>query len=300
MIAMLHCRKIGAFRHEPGIVRIGSGTSVLDRLFRIVPALVGAFAFVVPVAAQDTPAWRTLWPVPQPVLTQDEPDGISDLLARDEALDAEADADADAALFAAAPMGQAQRTVSGRAFAAQRQIPLDIIRQGLQPSGPASIALPERAVGVKLGADVFAVSTRIVSPAGTDRTADARIDWRLARPAAETETGFIWTVSTGGSGGVASYPEQNANLLVGFRQPVFAHLTLTSQLTMQGSYVFAPGDGAHSALVPEVRISADLNALADLPFEAAFDLGLARQMPVMASQYETRGSALLRIRYAFD
>jgi hypothetical protein len=272
--------------------------SVLDRFFRIVPAIAGALILAAPAAGQDAPPWRALWPVPQPALTPDEVDGIADLLARDEA--AANEADSDAALFAATPMGQAMRSASGRAGAAQREVPLDIIRQGLQPAGPVSTALPERAVGLKLGADVFAVSTRIVSPAGTDRTADARIDWRLARPIANTETGFIWTVSTGGGGGLAGHPEQNANLLVGFRQPVFAHLTLTSQLTMQGHYVFAPGDGAHSAMVPEVRVSADLNALADLPFEAAFDLGLARQMPIMASQYETRGSAMLRVRYAFE
>jgi hypothetical protein len=295
---MLRCRKIGAFRHEPRTVRIGSGISVLDRVFRIAPALVGALVIAAPAAAQDGPAWRALWPVPQSALTPPGADGIEDLLARDEA--AEVDADADAALFAVTPMGQARRDISRGRSAAQRPVPLDIIREGLHSGGPVSAALPERAVGMRLGADIFAVSTRIVSPAGTDRTSDARIDWRLARPVANTGPGFIWTVSTGGGGGVASHPEQNANLLVGFRQPVFAHLTLTSQLTLQGNYVFAPGDGAHSALAPEIQLSADLTALAGLPFEAAFDLGLARQMPLLASQYETRGSAMLRVRYAFE
>lgn len=301
---MLQRRKIVGFGRDPADVQIGREMSRLHRIFRIAPALAPRAVAVLmasacPAGAQEAAGYRALWPLPRPALTRDEPDGVADLLARDAAADPEGDADA--VLIAPAPMGGARPgPAGGGPVAARGQVPLEIIGQGLSPGGPVATALPERAVGLKLGADTFAVSTRLVTPAGAERGADARIDWRLAHPVAASQTGLIWSVATGGSSGMTLKPEQNANLLVGFRQPIFAHLTLTSQLTMQGSYIFAPGEGAHSALVPEVRLSASLNGLADLPFEADVDLGLARQMPVMASQPETRGSAMLRLKYALD
>ena len=53
-------------------------------------------------------------------------------------------------------------------------------------------------------------------------------------------------------------------------------------------------------IVPEVKLSANLAALADLPWEASLDVALARQMPLVASDFETRGTAMLRLKYNLD
>ncbi|AMJ60530.1 hypothetical protein [Bosea sp. PAMC 26642] len=274
-------------------------------LARIRPAFIGLTVSLACSAASaegSTEAgYRALWPLPSAPLESAE--AASQGMATDELaalIEAGPEGDADAALFAPLRMPlpvQASRTGTPDI---SRPLSLGVIRKGLSAQGPATLAPSERAVGVKLGTDdVFAVTTRLVTPAD-GASSDARIDWRLARPVAPHQPGFIWTVATGGGSGLASRPEQNAGLMLGYRQPVFAHLTLTSQLTMQGNYVFAPGDGAHSAVVPEVKLSADLTALAKLPFDTSFDLGLARQMPVFASQYETRGSAMLRVKYTLN
>jgi hypothetical protein len=280
---------------------------LLDRFFRIIPALactpmataIAAWMIAAPAHAQTDAPYRALWPVPAAALTLAEPAEEIQAPADETALDPLADADT--ALFASAPMSARQARIDREAaFRAQRDIPLDIIRQGLSPQGAGSTLLPERIVGLKFGADVFAVSTRVVAPAGVGNEAQARIDWLLARRAGKAEDGLIWAASTGGGGAVSGRPEQTAHVMLGYRQPVFAHLTLTTQLAMVGHYVIAPGQEPHSSVVPEIQMSADLKALAGLPMEASFDLGLARQMPLTASDYETRASAMLRLRYALD
>jgi hypothetical protein len=309
---MLHCRRIGVFDgHCRALADLPRG-SLLDRSFqfaaaaRLRPAVVGVIVVVLGTGAlAQSPVetgYRALWPLPvAPLQPAEDP---SDAMATGEiaavaAIDPEADADA--ALFAPLRLRPSVPATRAERIEASRAVPFGVIRKGLPAHGTAALSPSERAVGLKLGSDdIFAVSTRVVAPAdGT--SSDARIDWRLARPVSPDERGFVWMVATGGSTGIASHPDQNADLMVGYRQPVFAYLMLTSQLTMQGNYVFAPGDGAHSAIVPEVRLSTNLNALADLPFDASFDLGVAHKLPLLASQPETaRGSAMLRVKYSLD
>lgn len=183
---------------------------------------------------------------------------------------------------------------------ARSPVPVDIIRKGFSARSGMVGALPERSVGFRLGADIFSVSTKLVAPPGQEQGRDARIDWRLARPIANAGPGFIWSIATGGGSGVVGNPEQNANLLVGYRHQLFEHLTLTSQLSMMGNYIFAPGEGPHSSLLPELKLTANLAALTDLPWEASLDLALARQMPLVASDFETKGTAMLRLKYSLD
>lgn len=284
----------------------------MDRFFhfiaaaRVRPAIVGAIVIFSgsAVLAQTPPAngYRALWPLPTaPLQPAEDPfdPALSAEIVTAPAIDP--DADADAALFAPLDLRPTVPPTRAQGIAARRLVPIGIIRKGFPAQGPSVLTPTERAVGFKIGSDdIFAVSTQVVSPAD-GASSDARINWRLARPVSPDERGFIWMVATGGSTGIASHPEQNADLMVGYRQPVFAYLTLTSQLTMQGNYVFAPGDGAHSAIVPEVRLSTNLNALATLPFDASFDLGLAHKLPLLASEPETaRGSAMLRVKYSLD
>lgn len=182
---------------------------------------------------------------------------------------------------------------------ARRPIPVDVIRNGLSARSTTG-SLPERAVGFKLGADIFSVTTRVVAPSGQYTGRDARIDWRLARPIDRTGAGWIWTVSAQGGAGFAANTEQGANVLVGYRHEFFEHLTLTSQVTMAGNYVFAPDGGLSSSFIPEVKLSANLTPLAKLPWETELDLALARKVPLAASDFETNGTAMLRLKYSLQ
>ena len=182
------------------------------------------------------------------------------------------------------------------------EIPVGTIRNGLTSASPTNLAwaAPERAVGLRFGADIFSVSTQLSAPAGNAEGRAASIDWRLSKPVASSGPGFIWSISTGGRGGVAVDPEQDANMLLGYRYRVFDHLTLTSQVSMGGNYNFLPGQGWHSQVTPELKMSADLSALVKLPLDASFDLSVARQVPLVASAFETRGSAMLRFKYTLE
>lgn len=245
--------------------------------------------------ANDDGAYSLHFPIPKPILTHEEPEDTVEPQAQ-EALD-----DLDAVPFDPALSARENWPAAPKANRQlRREVPISVIRQGFSTQrGPASSAL-ERSVGLQLGADTFSISTKLIAPPGREQIGDARIDWRLARPAANEGPGFIWTISTGGGSSTAGKPEQNANLLVGFRHQLLQHLTMSSQLSMAGGYVFSPDGGPHSSLVPEVKLSADLAALADLSWEASLDLALARQMPLVASQFETRGTALLRLKYSLE
>jgi len=180
---------------------------------------------------------------------------------------------------------------------ARSSIPLNVIRNGFS----TRVGAPdERAVGFKVGADIFSVTTRVVAAPGSEQGRDARIDWRLAKPVVDSQTGFIWAVSTEGGSGIAARPTQSADLLVGYRHQIADHVTVTSQVVMGGGYVFAPDGAAHSELVPEVKMTADLGAIASLPWSAALDVTLARKIPLTASAFETRGSAMLRLKYSLE
>ena len=275
--------------HRPCSIRagrpIGARTGIVALL------LVTSWA----ARANDDGAYSPRFPIPKPILIHEEPEDAVEPQAQ-EAQDDLAAVPFDPALSARANWPappKADRPL-------RREIPLSVIRQGFSTQrGPAGSAL-ERSVGLQLGADTFSISTKLIAPPGHEQVGDARIDWKLARPVADKGPGFIWTVSTGGGSSTAGKPEQNANLLIGFRHQLLEHLTMSSQLSMAGSYVFAPDGGPHSTLVPEVKLSADLAALADLSWEASLDLALARQMPLVASQYETRGTALLRLKYSLE
>jgi hypothetical protein len=245
--------------------------------------------------AEDGLRYETALPIPRSMLAEAEPGDASASNAAGNA------SDGNAVMFEPDLTKAAIRTAASNSHVRARlPVPVDIIRNGFSARSSAMGAQPERSVGFKLGADIFSVTTRVVAPSGQEQGRDARIDWRLARPIANTGTGVIWTVSTQGGSGIAARPEQSANLLVGYRHQLFEHLTLTSQVTMAGNYVFAPDGGPHSTFVPEVKLSANLAKLADLPWETTFDVTLARQVPLVASAFETRGTAMLRLKYGLN
>jgi hypothetical protein len=273
--------------HHP--IRAGSVNLVRAGIMAALLGIAGV------ARAEDGSRYETALPIPKPILSEAE---FGDVSAPNPAGHV---SDGTAVMFEPDLTRAAIRTAASNTHVRARlPVPVDIIRNGFSARSSIAGAQPERSVGFKLGADIFSVTTRVVTPSGQEQGRDARIDWRLARPIANTGTGVIWTVSTQGGSGVATRPEQSANLLVGYRHQLFEHLTLTSQVTMGGNYVFAPGGGPHSTFVPEVKLSANLAKLADLPWEAAFDLALARQVPLVASDFETRGTAMLRLKYGLN
>lgn len=231
-------------------------------------------------------------PIPQGALQ--DPD------AGEMSVDGATAANADAVVFnpALAAVGRAN-VASGAHLRARAPIPVDIIRKGFAARETMASVELDRSVGFKLGKDVFSLSTSLTTPAQQGASRDARLDWRWAQPVS-AGPGLIWGLSTGGSGTVGGNPEQTGDAMIGYRQQVFPHLMLTTQLGMAGNYVFASGDGFHSALTPEVKLSVDLAKAADLPWQASFDLALARKLPLVASDYETRGTALLSLKYKWQ
>ncbi len=199
---------------------------------------------------------------------------------------------------ALAAIGRAA-AASGAHLRARAPIPVDIIRNGFAARDTMTTADRARSVGFKLGQDAFSLSTSLIAPAEAGAARDARLDWRWAQPVS-SDPGLIWGVSTGGSGSVGSNPEQTGDAAIGYRQQLFPHLTLTSQLGIAGNYIFASGDGFHSALTPEVKLSVDLAKAADLPWQTSFDLSLARKLPLVASDFETRGTAMLSFKYRWQ
>jgi len=252
-------------------------------------------AWAGPARANESLPYRARFPVPQSILSQDE--AIGDDIA---SVPAEAGADDDDAVVFEPDLTRAAiRTASSHNARARRPVPINIIRNGFSTRSTASGASPERAVGLKLGADIFSVTTRVIAPPGVEHGRDARIDWRLARPI-EAGPGFIWTVSAEGGSGLAARPTQNASVLVGYREQIMEHLTVTSQVAMGGSYVFAPDGATQSELVPELKMTANLGTFAKLPLDAELDVTLARRVPLVASTFETRGSAMLRFKYTLE
>jgi hypothetical protein len=249
--------------------------------------------WMLPAAAQDIPADAAAQlPIPRAALQ--DPD--ADEMGAAESMTASPDA----VVFnpALAAIGRAN-AASGAHLRARAPIPVDIIRKGFAARQTMASAQQDRSVGFKLGQDVFSLSTSLTTPAQQGASRDARLDWRWAQPVSKGP-GLIWGLSTGGSGTVGGNPEQTGDAMIGYRQQVFPHLTLTTQLGMAGNYVFAAGDGFHSALTPEVKLSVDLARMADLPWQASLDLALARKLPLVASDYETRGTALISLKYKWQ
>jgi hypothetical protein len=281
---------------------ISLGTTALQTrlrdLRRMSPALLRAILLATLAAGSATahaetgPDYTLALPIPQAILSE------LDLDAPAEPAPAVTPEENAAVTFEPDLTRAAIRTAASHTHPrARRPVPIDIIRSGLSARAQTTGSLPERAVGLRLGADIFSVTTRVVAPSGQEYGRDARIDWRLARPIDRTGAGWIWTVSAQGGAGFAAHTEQGANVLVGYRHEFFEHLTLTSQVTMAGNYVFAPDGGLSSSFIPEVKLSANLTPLARLPWETELDLALARKVPLAASEFETRGSAMLRLKY---
>lgn len=249
------------------------------------PALASA-----PITAEEAPA-RPL-PIPRGALVDPDADVM--------ATSSLAAADPDAVVFdpALAAIGRAAAE-SGAHLRARAPIPVDIIRKGFAARQTMTSAEQDRSVGFKLGQDIFSLSTTLSEPGSTGATRNAELRWRLAQPVAGGN-GFIWGLATGGGSALYGSPEQTGEALIGYRQELFPHLTLTSQLAMAGNYVFAPGDGLHTALTPEMKLSVDLARLADLPWQTSFDVTLARKVPLVASDFETRGRAMLSLKYKWN
>lgn len=188
---------------------------------------------------------------------------------------------------------------SGAHLRARAPIPVDIIRKGFAARQTMATATQDRSVGFKLDRGAFSLSTTLSDPASVGATRDATLRWRLAQPSGSAP-GFIWGLATGGGSSLYGNPEQIGEALIGYRQELLPHLVLTSQLAMAGNYVFAPGDGLHTALTPEMKLSIDLAKLADLPWQTSFDLTLARKVPLVASDFETHGRAVLSLKYKWQ
>lgn len=185
---------------------------------------------------------------------------------------------------------------SGAHLRARAPIPVDIIREGFAARADTMGPNQDRSVGFKLGQDALSVQTTLSQPASPGASQDARLSWRLAQPVA-AGTGLVWGLSTGGNAAVGGRPEQTGDAVVGYRQRIFDRLTLTSQLGMGGNYIFATGGGFQSALTPEMKLSVDLAKATDVPWQTSLDVSLARKLPLVASDFETRGTALLSFKY---
>lgn len=259
------------------------------------PASILLAAALAPALASTPSPAEDAAPAPLPI-----PRGALSDPAEETPAAAAAASDPDAVVFdpALAALGRAA-AASGAHLRARAPIPVDIIRKGFAARQGMTSAAGDRSVGFKLGQDVFSLSTTLSDPASVGAARNAELRWRLAQPASAGK-GFIWGVATGGGGSLHGHPEQTGEALIGYRHDLFPHLTLTSQLTMGGNYVFAPGDGLHTALTPEMKLSVDLAKLADLPWQTSFDLTLARKVPLVASDFETNGRAMLSLKYKWD
>lgn len=270
------------FRFIPDC-RSGLAPAMLLLAATLSPALASA-----PITAEEQPAMPL--PIPRGALIDPDADEMPALAA----------SEPDAIVFdpGLAALGRATAT-SGAHLRARAPIPVDIIRKGFAARQNTMSATQDRSVGFKLGQDIFSLSTTLSDPASTGATRNAELRWRLAQPVGAGK-GFIWGLATGGGSALYGNPEQVGEALIGYRQELFPHLTLTSQLTMGGTYVFAPGDGIHTAMTPEMKLSVDLAKLAALPWQTSFDVTLARKVPLVASDFETRGRAMLSLKYKWD
>ncbi len=254
----------------------------------LLAATLGPAFASAPLTAEEAPAVPL--PIPRGALI--DPD--------EDAMPAPAASEPDAIVFdpGLAALGRTAAT-SGAHLRARAPIPVDIIRKGFAARQSMTSAEQDRSVGFKLGQDIFSLSTTLSDPASTGATRNAELRWRLAQPVGSGK-GFIWGLATGGGSSLYGGPEQVGEALIGYRQELFPHLTLTSQLAMGGTYVFAPGDGLHTAMTPEMKLSVDLAKLADLPWQTSFDVTLARKVPLVASDFETRGRAMLSLQYKWN
>lgn len=270
------------FRFIPDC-RSGLAPAMLLLAATLSPALAST-----PLTAEEQPAMPL--PIPRGALIDPDADEMPALAA----------SEPDAIVFdpGLAALGRAAAS-SGAHLRARAPIPVAIIRKGFAARQNTMSAAQDRSVGFKLGQDIFSLSTTLSDPASTGATRNAELRWRLAQPVGAGK-GFIWGLATGGGSALYGNPEQIGEALIGYRQELFPHLTLTSQLTMGGTYVFAPGDGIHTAMTPEMKLSVDLARLADLPWQTSFDVTLARKVPLVASDFETRGRAMLSLKYKWD
>lgn len=196
-------------------------------------------------------------------------------------------------------LGEAWLGGPASAPGAQAPLPLGVIREGFAESGTPEASFAG-AVGLRLGSDEVSVSTRLSAPGGTTVSPEARLGWQVSQPLTGSDSPlFIHLSATGGTGPAATV-EQGGEMIVGYRHELLRHLALIPRMSAGGRHVFAPGEPVRSSLTPELKLSADLAALAALPWQSSFDLALSRKLPLMAETAETRGSAMFRIRYALE
>lgn len=175
-------------------------------------------------------------------------------------------------------------------------VPVGVIRNGFATRDGIAPTNQSRAVGVRLGQDVLSVSTTLTGPADPGGSRQASLGWHWAQPVS-SGNGLIWGVSTGGTSSFGALPEQSGDAVIGYRRTLLPHVTLTSQLGVNGHYVFGAGETFQSALTPELKLSVDLAKAAELPWQASVDLGLARKLPLVASDHQTTGTAMLSLKY---
>ena len=262
----------------------------------VIRAVSGAaLLFSLPASAEGTQSWAAeTFPLPRAILPDLDEAAMTPAIQL-------GDGAAEAVSFEPDLSVIGRRTANADLHAQARgPVPVDIIRKGFSARSGATGPEPERAVGFKLGAETFSLSTTLVRPESDAPGSDARIAWRAARPLAGTGSDVVWTVSTGGGGSLLGAPEQNGSMLLAYRHHLFKHLSLTPQISVDGNYVFASGDGLHSSLTSQVKLSADLAAIAALPWEASLDVTLARRMPLVASDLQTAGTAMLKLKYTLD
>ena len=267
-------------------------------MLRMIVRRIAGFLPAAPIAAVAlSPAWAEPIEAPQPLPLPIPRAALLDPTAEETADLPAAPDSVEVLLFepGLAAVGRAAAS-SGAHLRARAPIPVDIIREGFAARADTAGPNQDRSVGFKLGKDVLSVQTTLSQPASPGSSQDARLSWKLAQPVAAS-TGFVWGASTGGNTNLTGRPEQTGDAVIGYRQRIFDHLTLTSQLGMAGSYIFAQDGGLHSALTPEMKLSVDLAKPADLPWQTSLDVSLARKLPLVASDYETRGTALISFKY---
>jgi hypothetical protein len=172
-----------------------------------------------------------------------------------------------------------------------------IIRQGLSTTARGLAPATERAVGIKLEPDRFALATSFVTGNGAWQAADTRFDWALSRNLPADALGLVWDANTGGGIGFSGTAEQRAGAALGFRTRLFDHVTLTSQVAFASSYAFAADNLFAATVTPQLQVLADLSQPMASPWKTVLDVKLSRQVPLAASEFDTSASAMLRLNY---
>ncbi len=171
------------------------------------------------------------------------------------------------------------------------------IRRGLAASSMGPPAAIERAVGLRFGPERFSLATSVISGTGSWQSADTRFDWTLARRSMDDPAGLRWGIATGGEIGVSGGASQNASATFGYRHRLLDNVTLTSEIALASTFAFAAQNRPEATITPQVQVLADLTGPVAGPWRTVLDVKLRRQVPVSGSEFQTNGSAMLRLKY---